>query len=142
MKKLDNNPRKRFALVLFFIVLVVILLYGLFQARNLILGPVIVVKTPLNGTTTTEKVLKIEGNARNIAFIRLNGRQIFVDDLGAFREELILSSGYNIITLNATDKFGRSTKKVLEIILETENETELNIEPAIETTNSTTTNQQ
>jgi len=129
-------------LVLFFIVLVVILLYGLFQARNLILGPVIVVKTPLNGTTTTEKVLKIEGNARNIAFIRLNGRQIFVDDLGAFREELILSSGYNIITLNATDKFGRSTKKVLEIILETENETELNIEPAIETTNSTTTNQQ
>ena len=129
-------------MVLFFIVLVVILLYGLFQARNLILGPVIVVKTPLNGTTTTEKVLKIEGNARNIAFIRLNGRQIFVDDLGAFREELILSSGYNIITLNATDKFGRSTKKVLEIILETENETELNIEPAIETTNSTTTNQQ
>lgn len=96
---------------------IIIVGYSLFQAQKLIRGPIIDVYTPQNGATYNQTLIEIEGRARNIAYLNLNDRAIFTDKNGYFKEKLLLSPGYNIIKLDARDKFKNYTEKRLEIIL-------------------------
>ncbi len=90
--------------------------YSLFQARNVIQGPVVEIHSPENGTSLSESLISIEGIAKNISHISLNGRPIFIDERGRFAETLLLSYGYNIMTVKASDKFGKEIKKTLELV--------------------------
>jgi hypothetical protein len=98
-------------LIFFFII------YGLFKAENFLLGPKIVIETPKNGQTFTSSAVEIEGQAKNISLFYLNGRQIFTDKGGKFKESLLLARGYNIIEVKAKDKFNREVKEIRELVL-------------------------
>ena len=89
--------------------------YGLFQARNLLRGPEISISSPINGASYTTAIVMVAGMATNITHISLDDRPIFVDKLGNFSEKLLLAPGYNIIKLEAQDKFGRSKERLLEL---------------------------
>ncbi len=91
-------------------------IYGIFQARELIVGPRIVVESPRNGATVDRSLVVIAGHAKNISAISLNGRTIFVDNNGRFSEQLLLADGYNIITVEAKSRFGKETKETLELV--------------------------
>lgn len=91
-------------------------LYGLFQARHLIEGPVITLETPHNGSMLTQSPVTIRGTARNSAKIAINGKDILPDKNGNFSEELLLSDGYNIITVEAEDQFGKQAHETLEVM--------------------------
>jgi hypothetical protein len=102
-------------ILLSIIIFLLILGYGLFQARNLIIGPSITVLTPKNGDNVANPLVVVTGIATNITRISLNDRQIFVDKKGSFSEKLLVPSGYTIIKLAAQDKFGRTTQKLVEL---------------------------
>lgn len=93
-----------------------IVLYSIYQSKNLISGPQIRVLYPHNGQRISSSSLELEGSASNITAISLNGRPIYVDENGNFKEKLLLPYGYTIIELSATDKFGRTKIKTLEVI--------------------------
>ncbi len=95
----------------------IIIIYSLFQAWKLITGPVIEIYTPQNGATYNQTMIELYGRALNTAYLNLDDRPIFTDKDGYFREKLLLSPGYNIIKLDATDKFKAYTQKTLEVIL-------------------------
>lgn len=97
------------------IVTLIILGYGLFQARDFIKGPDIFISTPQNGDEISKPVILVAGGTININNISLNDRPIFIDKLGNFSEKLQLSVGYNIIKLVAQDKFGRTKIKLIEL---------------------------
>ena len=90
--------------------------YSLFQARNIIRGPLVEINSPQSGAVLSESFISILGTAKNISSISMNDRPIFIDEHGRFRETLLLSYGYNIITIKATDKFGRKTSETLELV--------------------------
>ncbi len=100
------------------IILFVIIIsgYAFFQARNIVLGPVIEITEPKNGISVEDSLIEIKGYAKNISHISMNGRQIFTDDKGVFGEKLLLSYGYNIITIKVADRFNRDIEKKLELI--------------------------
>jgi len=104
-----------FNIKLFVITASIILLvsYGLFNARNLIMGPTIEIFTPAPNLETEQNILVIKGRAKNISFLSLNEKPIFVDTEGLFEEKLLLSLGSNIIEIRAKDRF---KKEVLETI--------------------------
>jgi len=52
----------------------------------------------------------IGGEATNITGITLNGRTIYTDKNGYFKEAIILENGYTIATLEGTDLYGRTTR--------------------------------
>ncbi|HVT75101.1 MAG TPA: hypothetical protein VHD69_01630 [Candidatus Paceibacterota bacterium] len=91
--------------------------YGAFQAKNLAEGPVLSVDYPANGATVSNTLVEIGGTAKNIAFLTLNGDKIFTDEAGAYREKILVSPGYNMITLEARDRFGRIARKTLQLNL-------------------------
>jgi hypothetical protein len=90
--------------------------YGIFQAQKIIKGPQIAIQFPINGQTVTESDIDIEGIAKNISAITLNDRTIYIDESGNFSEKLMLYPGYNIIKLQAEDKFGATVEKKLELV--------------------------
>ncbi len=80
--------------------------YVLFQARFMIAGPQIAIT---HSETNTEhgRLVTLEGIARNIVHMTLNGRQIYTDKYGNFKETVVLENGYTVATLQAEDRYGR-----------------------------------
>lgn len=85
-----------------------VVLYVLFQARYLIIGPQIVLTEGL-GALHNERQVFLVGAAYNISRLWLNDRPIYTDAEGNFKEALILENGYTIATLRAEDRYGRIT---------------------------------
>lgn len=82
--------------------------YALWGTKDLILGVRIkdvVIQESEPG------ILDISGNARNAVNIVLNGREISIDKEGRWRETIALLPGYNLIEIQAEDKFGNRDEK-------------------------------
>jgi hypothetical protein len=105
---------RKFLLYSFF---VIVILYSLFQAQKIIKGPSIEIFNPKSGATYSQTLIEVEGMAKNVAYLNMNGRPIFTDKNGYFKEKFLLSPGYNVIKLDAEDKFKKYTEQKLEIIL-------------------------
>lgn len=91
--------------------------YSLYQTRDYQAGPRVTIETPEDGATTTEPLITVNGTAERIAFLSMNGRQIFTDRDGNFTEKLPLTAGYNIITVSARDTFDREVQAQARVIL-------------------------
>ena len=111
-----KNPKLTVKCLIIIIILTSIASYSLFQARNLIKGPVVNVESPKNGEALEKPIIEIKGHAKNISYITLNDRQIFIDKEGTFNQKLLLFNGYNVVKISAKDKFGRKTDKIIELI--------------------------
>lgn len=105
----------KLGVILIFILIFTI--YTFIKAENFLLGPTIIIETPENGQVFSASNVAIQGWAKNISLLYLNGRQIFTDKDGSFKESLLLARGYDIIELRAKDKFGRETKVQREVVL-------------------------
>ena len=84
-----------------------LLLYASWQARLLIVGPVITL-TEEPSVTQTTRTVTLSGNTANITGITLNDRVIYTDKNGYFKETVVLENGYTIITFKGTDRYGRT----------------------------------
>ncbi len=98
------------------LVIAIIVGYGIYRAKTLAEGPKITVIEPRDGSLSAASLITVSGTAKNISFLNLNGSQIFTDEAGAFSEKILLANGYNVITLSASDRFGRKTEKSLQIM--------------------------
>lgn len=110
------SHKQKIGIIVGFFLALCIIGYGLFQARNIILGPQISLTSPKNGATLTNSLVTVSGKASNVSFLSLNDRPIFIDQQGDFNEQLLLSPGYNTWTLVAQDKFGRTISKNFSLI--------------------------
>lgn len=98
------------------LVALIILGYAGFAFRDIFRGPQIIVNEPINGSSFASSSVAIKGVVDRVQSIELNGRLILIDEQGNFNEIVLLSPGYNVETLQAKDKFGRSTEARIELI--------------------------
>ena len=115
--KMNRNALSKLKIALISTLGLTILGYSLFQAQKLISGPIIEIYTPQNGATYNQTLIEIDGRARNVSYLNLDNRPIFTDKNGYFKEKLLLSPGYNIIKLDAKDKFNTYREKTLQVVL-------------------------
>ena len=101
----------KIALIIFFLILAA---YAYYEARGLLFGPRI--EVPAGKTEVHEALVNIRGTASRIASLSLNGKAISVTENGVFEEPYLLAEGYNRIVLDATDKYSRKSRKVIEIV--------------------------
>ena len=98
------------------VAVLIVLGYSYGRTRDIVAGPRIEVMAPKVETPVSNSLIQIEGRATNVAFLTLNGREIFTDEMGYFKETVLLSYGYNILTIYARDKFGRGVEKTIELV--------------------------
>ncbi len=91
------------------LLLLALLAYIAYQARFLLVGPQISIE-PAPATALEERTITIRGAANNISRITLNGRQIYTDPEGTFAELVVLHEGYNLLTIAAVDRYGRTSE--------------------------------
>lgn len=91
--------------------------YGISKSWGFLKGPEIFIESPADFQKANKSYLEIKGRAEYVSNLYLNGNQIFTDENGNFKESLLLAKGYNIIIIEAQDKFGRATKEKKEIVL-------------------------
>lgn len=78
----------------------------------------------LKGVQIEAKIEKVEdsslsivsGKAPNAMHISLNGREIFIDKDGSFKESIALIPGFSVVTIDAQDKFGNSQEKKFQLV--------------------------
>jgi hypothetical protein len=99
-----------------FLVVLIVVGYTIFNFRVFIAGPQIIFKSPANGSLAEKNLVEISGVAKNISSISMNDRQIFVNEFGDFKENILLHPGYNVVTVKASDKFNRKAENKLEIV--------------------------
>ncbi len=92
-------------LILGVLLLVVVVAYGIFQARYIIAGPQIAL-TEEPPTVTEDASIIVRGQAENIVTITLNGREIYTTDEGRFAETVTLQKGYTVLTIEGVDRYG------------------------------------
>lgn len=98
------------------------LIYALIEARGLFLGPTIILDSPKEGISTTSPLILLSGQSLRTKVLLANGGKVFIDTSGYFSEHLVLSPGYNIMTIVATDARGKQHTLTRHLIYETPHE--------------------
>lgn len=60
-------------------------------------------------------LVEVVGNCPKATYLSLNGREIFIDKEGGFSEMISLLPGYQVITINAKDRFGNRDEKKIDL---------------------------
>lgn len=114
---MSRDKIKKWSLILF---LSFFILYGLYESYKFLSGPRITIDEPKNGQIFENPLIEVKGTAKNVAFLKLNGRAIFVDKQGNFYEKILLLPGYNIMTLTAEDRFKKSVEEQMHFFFKGE----------------------
>lgn len=113
---MTRNIKKTVQTISLIVFFILILVYAFFSAHDLIFGVKIKNVNLVDGTTVTENIQKVTGNAKNATNLTLNGREISIDQAGNFDETIALLKGYNIVNIRAQDKFGYVDEKNYKLI--------------------------
>ena len=93
-------------------------IYSIFQIKALAQGVNLDIRGIVDGAVFNKDNLMLEGLALHANLITINGKEVSVDQDSNFSEELVLSPGYNIITIEAQDKFNKKSKEIYRVIYE------------------------
>lgn len=110
MKAITETVELRNVLRLGFIIVLsaFILYYLIYQARFLIMGPIITLSSEFD-PVYNERIIAVSGSVKNSTSLTLNGRVVYTDEHGQFSVPLVLENGYTIMSLRAEDRYGRET---------------------------------
>ncbi len=110
------KTRKHLAIIITLFLLLLVGGYTAYEVQKVVSGPQIMLLSPEDGAFVSTSSIMISGTATNVSVISLDDRKIFIDEAGNFKEEMLLSPGYNIFKLDASDKFGSTIEKTVEVI--------------------------
>ncbi len=97
------------------VLLLVLVGYSGFAAKRIFEGPQITIESPVDGATMSDSLIEIRGTTKNALSLTMNGRLIAIDTTGRFFEQLLLSYGYNIIEIVASDRAGETITKTVTL---------------------------
>jgi Glucodextranase, domain B len=106
-----DSTLTKIALAVFFLV---ILGYAYFEARGILYGSAIYIAQSVEQVSTP--YIELTGTTTHVASLSVNGQSVPVTEQGAFDIPYALSPGYNRIVLDASDKYGHSTQKIIQIV--------------------------
>ena len=99
------------------LLIVVLVFYGGVKAWPILRGPSIEIANPNEYSIAPRGLVALSGIAKHTETLTLNGALLLIDQEGRFEKTLLLGSGGAILSLTATDRFGRTTteKRVIYI---------------------------
>lgn len=111
-----NDLKKILKIGLMTVLFIFMASYALFNAKDLIVGVKIRDVVIEHGEGEEKNIIKISGNAKNAIKLTLQGHEIYIDQEGNWGETLALLSGYNVVSIQAEDKFGEKDEKNYQIM--------------------------
>jgi hypothetical protein len=110
------DVRKKIEFILIAILLLIAMVYGGVKAYPLLRGPSIVLYSPHDGDIVASTTFEVSGVVGRVKELTIQGRPVPIDTEGRFRELLVAMSPYTILTVTATDFYGKTVTRVLKVI--------------------------
>lgn len=114
------HTRKFIIRILTITLVIIIFIYAVIEARGVFFGPKISLFSPIEGSTISTPIIKLEGESVRTKELTVNGNKILIDTQGKFSVNLVMAPGYNIITIVATDARGSEHITTRHIYFESE----------------------
>jgi len=99
------------------VILCAVVLYGLVEAWPLLRGPDLSIVFPVNNAVVPDGIVTVSGNAARAVTLLLDGAPILHEGNGDFVSTLTLPRGSSILTLIATDRFGRRASETRTVFV-------------------------
>lgn len=99
-------------------VAVVVLAYIFYQFSFLFIGPKLSIVTPQDGQAISENIVSVSGKTDPYATVTINNENAYVDLTGSFKKTLYVYSGQAKISVSAKNRYGKETKKEVQIKVE------------------------
>jgi len=117
MKKSGNRGfvDTRLLITGFSLLIVLILIFTASRAYGLIQGPYIALDTANLTSEIDRGFVLLEGKVYRSAYFSINDRVVAPEQNGNFSERLLLSPGHTIMTIQARDRFDRTTQEIIPI---------------------------
>lgn len=93
------------------IVIALVAGYGLFEAWPLLSGPRLLVHTPSASERIPGGIVTIAGSEKRAVALTVDGNPVLPDENGTFSETVAFPHGTSILTVTATDRFGRTASE-------------------------------
>jgi len=80
--------------------------------------PYLFVSSPLVDEITNDSEIIISGETEIGIILKINGEDVFVDENGYFKENIMLQPGKNVIIIEAVNRFDKTVRETRNIIYE------------------------
>ena len=114
-----TSHRQKFGLIIGIIFGILVVTYGFFQAKVVLLGVNLKIEGISDGGIYTSPLINIKGVAKYASSLAINGEQIQIDTSGAFNNAIIIPPGFSVVTTEAKDKFGHIDTKKMRVYYKT-----------------------
>ncbi len=96
-------------------VILVVLFYIVFQFSFIFVGPKLTVATPKSKQEVSGHFVSVSGKTDPYATVLVNNEEVYVDLTGSFQKTLYVYSGNKKITIVAKNRFGKETRRTIDI---------------------------
>jgi len=114
---MNQKTRKIILTTFIFLFFVIVSGYVYYRSSDFINGPQLEILDPQDGSSFKTPLIIIRGIVENVSYIKMNEKQIFINENGIFEEKYILSSGQNFIKIEVEDRFNKKREKILDLVL-------------------------
>lgn len=90
-------------------------IYIAFQYSSFFFGPKLEVTSPKEGAVVSGNAVKVSGKTDPYANLFINNDEVSLSISGEFRKSLYLFSGKQKITIVSKNRFGKETKKIIQV---------------------------
>ena len=111
-----HDPKRLLKMGLITIATLCLIVFVFFKTRDIIFGARLSDLSITDGQTFTDPFVEVTGRMKNAAAISINGFAVRPNQEGSFSDSLILHPGYNVLTINTEDKFGKKMEKTYTLI--------------------------
>lgn len=108
--------QQKITLGFFLATLLAIGIYFAYELRFVFFGPKLVIESPYGDTVTGQTSIAVLGEVEKEASLVLNGRPLYVNEKGEFKDSALLLPGLNTLEFEARNRLGK-TNKVIRYIL-------------------------
>ncbi|MEK9130460.1 MAG: helix-turn-helix domain-containing protein [Patescibacteria group bacterium] len=119
--KIKNKPRLLFipnickkSLLGFF--LIILLFYIIFEIKNIINPPTLIIQAPIDNLTISELTIDIIGKTDVNSNVTINDQEILKNSDGSFNKKINIQQGLNLIKISAKKEHSRETIQYRKIM--------------------------
>ncbi len=107
---------KKITWVFSILFLALVIWYFWHEITFLIKAPELKVYQPATDITVNQENFEIIGQTSPVAYLTINGQEVYIDNEGMFKKEISLRDGLNIIKIEAKNRFGKTNTIIRRVI--------------------------
>ena len=105
------------ARILVIVIVIGALGYGFLKAWPFLAGPAITLASPEDGASALAGIVVVAGIASRAESLSVNEKVVLMHENGSFQTTLVLPRGGAILSVTATDRFGRTITKRMTVFV-------------------------